>query len=185
MRRSIIIAALLLAACDKEVTQPTDTANDVRQAIAVEYVKVPDLEIRTQPKDDAAIIAKYSAGSSVSVLSRKGDWVEVRVADGSGWAREAGLQGAADAKATESTSTEPRFLTAPSPITSAGAHGEIVFEADVSPDGQVINVRTILNTTGSPALASQNGAALQRARFYPIVKHGQRLPFTYEYRVHY
>jgi hypothetical protein len=185
MKRFLIGAALLAAACNSEQTQTTDTADDAKQSIAIEYVKDAQLPIHAKPDDASPVIATYSASSAVSVLSRKGEWVEVRVADGSGWAREAALQGAAEAKANESTSTEPHFVKAPSPVTGPGAHGDITLEADVSPNGEVINVRTITNTTGSNELVVRNTMSLQHARFYPIVQHGQRVPFTYEYRVHY
>lgn len=185
MRRSLVAAALLVAACGGQETQPTDTANDVRQAIAIEYVRDAELAIHAQPKDDSPVIATYGASSSVSILSRKGDWVEVRVADRSGWAHASALQDASQAKASESTSTEPKFVQAPAPVTSPGAHGDITLEADVNQNGEVTAVRTIENTTGSGELVAKNSMALQHARFYPIVQHGQRVAFTYEYRVHY
>ena len=51
--------------------------------------------------------------------------------------------------------------------------------------GDITAVRTLSNSTGSMALEQKNITELQKAKFYPIVQHGQHQPFTYEYRVHY
>jgi len=55
----------------------------------------------------------------------------------------------------------------------------------VNSDGEVTDVRTLSNSTGSSSLERSNTASLRLARFYPIVRHGQRTPFTYEHHVHY
>jgi outer membrane biosynthesis protein TonB len=70
-------------------------------------------------------------------------------------------------------------------VTQPSAHGEIIIEAMVNTDGDVTSVKTTRNTTGSDALAFKNSAAIQGAKFYPIVVKGRRREFIYEYRVHY
>ena len=47
------------------------------------------------------------------------------------------------------------------------------------------SVKTLSNTTGSGGLEARNRAELQAATFEPIVQKGKRIPFVYEYRVHY
>ena len=176
------LALLLLAACAKEAPP----APPVRTPIAVEYVRGDDaLEIHAAPSNSAPVIARYGGGESVSVLSRRGEWSEVRTADGSGWAHASGLATAAESKATESDNVTPRFRKAPAPVTEPGAHGEIRLEASVNSDGEIVGVKVEQNTTGSPSLLARNIAALQRARFVPIVQHGKRMPFVYEYHVGY
>ncbi|HEV2721918.1 MAG TPA: TonB family protein [Thermoanaerobaculia bacterium] len=175
------IALLLLAACAREAPQATP----VRTPVAVEYVRGDTLEIHAAPSDSAPVIARYADGESVSVLSRRGEWSEVRTVDGSGWARASGLATAAESKTTESDNVTPRFRKAPAPVTEPGAHGEIRLEANVNSDGEVLDVKVERNTTGSPSLLAKNIAALQRARFVPIVQHGKRTPFVYEYHVGY
>jgi uncharacterized protein YgiM (DUF1202 family) len=185
MKSTALLALLLLAfSCANDESAPANNA-DKRQAIAVEYVRADELKIHARPSDDSPILATYSRGGSVSVLSRRGDWTEVRVADRSGWTHAASLASAAEAKKSEVDNLTPRFRVPPSPITSPGAHGEIILEASVNQDGEVIDVRTSVNTTGNADLASKNGNALRTARFEPIIQHGTRTPFTYEYRVHY
>ena len=129
-------------------------------------------------------MTRFTRGESVSVLSKKGAWAEVRTATGSGWARADGLAGHVDASREDDNLT-PRFVKAPQPVTQPSAHGEIVIEASVNTDGDVTSIRTVNNTTGSYELAAKNSAALQGAKFQPIVQHGKRREFIYEYRVHY
>jgi hypothetical protein len=183
MTSRALLALALLAACGRGDTPAP--ADDNRPAIAVKYVRGGDLMIRARPTDVSAVIATYSRGTSVSVLSHHGEWEEVRVADRSGWARAIYLADAAEAKQAEVDNLNPRFKVRPPPVTSPNAHGEIVLEARVNQDGEVIDVRTIENTIGSAELALGNSQALRASRFEPIVQRGERKPFTYEYRVHY
>ncbi|PYQ30884.1 MAG: hypothetical protein DMF57_15125 [Acidobacteria bacterium] len=123
-------------------------------------------------------------GESVSILSRRGDWVEVRTVGGSGWAHAADLAGANAATSQEKNPTA-RFRLAPSPVTSPGAKGTIYIEADVNTDGDVTATHVITDTTNRPELAGRNAAALEQAKFYPIVQRGEKKPFKYYYRVDY
>ena len=96
-----------------------------------------------------------------------------------------GLACAIEAQKAEADNLNPRFKIPPAPVTSPGAHGEVTLEASVNQDGEVTDVRQLVNTTGNPELASRNIHSLHLARFEPIIQHGTRQPFTYEYRVHY
>jgi TonB family protein len=183
-RALALLLVLAAVACEQSESGSGDTSAS-RQTIAVEYVRTGELPIRRGPQDDAPVIATYSRGSSVSVLSHRGDWDEVRVADRSGWVRAAALGTASEAQKAEADILTPSFRVAPAPVTSSGAHGEIVLEASVNQDGEVLDVRLLTNTTGSPELAARNTRSLRLARFEPIMQHGARKPFTYEYRVHY
>ena len=179
--RALLAVVLLAAACADEAPAPPPA----RTPIAVEYVRGDSLAIHATPSDDAPVVARYDAGESVSVLSRKGEWSEVRTAGGSGWARASQLASAVESKAAESDNLKPRFKTAPSPVTEPGAHGAIYLVANVNGDGEVMDVKVESNTTGSRSLEAMNVAALRRARFYPIVRHGKRTPFVYDYHVTY
>lgn len=183
--RTIAVALLLLAgACADEVPQATDSAEG-RTPVAVEYVRADSLAIRAKPSDDAPVVAHYDNGESVSVLSRKGSWSEIRTASGSGWVHGSDLSSAAEAKKIESDNLTPRFRIAPEPITKPGATGHIHLVASVNNDGEITDIKVEENTTGSPDLLQRNVAALRRARFVPIVRHGKRTPFTYDYHVSY
>lgn len=174
----------LAAACANDPPQATDTAT-ARQPVAIEYVRADTLAIHAQPNDGAPVVARYDNGESVSVLSRKGDWSEVRTASGSGWAHESDLSSASEAKKVEADNLTPRFKVPPAPITRPGASGVIHLVASVNNEGEIVDVRTETNTTGSGDLVQQNITSLRRARFYPIVRHGKRIPFTYDYHVSY
>jgi len=182
--RFAVLAVVLLAACNNEMPATTDSTA-ARMPVAIEYVRADSLQVHARPSDDAAVVSTYANGESVSVLSRRGKWSEVRTATGSGWVHQSDLSSAAEAKQTESDDLTPRFKIAPQPVTQPGATGELVLEASVNSDGEVTNVRTLSNTTGSTSLERSNAASLRSARFYPIVRHGQRTPFTYEHHVHY
>ena len=184
MIRALAIALLLLFACSRE-TVVTDTgAMDTRASIAVRYVGAPELSVRTKPDDTAPVVATYQNGEAVTILADKGEWVEVRTGDQAGWARAADLT-TSEGKQQSEDNPEPKFKVMPVPVSAPSAHGEVYIEADVNSDGEVVDVRTISNTTGSEALAQQNAASLRRARFFPIVQNGERKKFKYYHRVTY
>lgn len=180
MRKLLVLAAVIAACARETVPPPTDT----REPIEVLHVTGPGLRVHAQSNDASPLVITYESGEAVSVMSRKGDWVEVRVGDRTGWAHGSDLGSAAAAQAQEENPS-PRFRKFPAPVSAPSAHGELYYEADVNTDGDVVSVRTIENSTGSEALAAQNAAALQAAKFYPIVKNGGRQPFKYYHRVTY
>lgn len=180
-RLLLILAIVIAAACDNE-TVPVKTE---RNPIAIQYVRANELQVHKRPSDDSPVVTEYANGESVSVLSRRKKWSEIRTPDGSGWVHGDDLSSAVDAKKAEADNLTPRFRVTPEPVSQPGAFGEIVLVADVNSDGEVTSVTTQSNTTGSKDLELKNTASLRRARFYPIVRHGQRTPFTYEHRVHY
>ncbi|MGN6186695.1 MAG: SH3 domain-containing protein [Thermoanaerobaculia bacterium] len=184
MKRIAAAAALLvLAACAKETPVATGTV-DTREPVAIRYVGAPELPVHEQPNDTSPVKATYQNGEAISILADKGEWVEVRSGDGSGWAKAADLT-TAEGKTAQDENPQPKFKVMPMPVSAPSAHGEVYLEADVNSDGDVVNVRTISNTTGSDALASQNSAALRAARFYPIVVKGERKAFKYYHKVSY
>ena len=182
MKRIAILATLLLApACKQEqVIVPMDT----REPIGIWYVGSPELNVREQPNDAAPVMATYSNGEAMSVLSQKGEWAEVRTGDRVGWAKMAELTTAA-AKTESEENPTPKFRVMPLPVSAPSATGEIYIEADVNTDGDVVNTRLLSNTTGSEALAHQNVSALKMAKFYPIIIKGERQVFKYYHRVTY
>ena len=182
--KRIAVFVLLLAACKGQTTVTDTGAMDTREPVAVKYVGGPELNVRAQPNDTAAVVATYQNGEAISILADKGEWVEVRTGDQSGWARAAELVDAAAATEQEEN-PQPKFRVMPMPVSAPSAHGEIYLEADVNTDGEVVNVRTITNTTGSMALEAQNTSALKAATFHPIVQDGERVKFKYYHRVTY
>lgn len=183
MRRTIIALALVLVACSSRVpaVPPADTP---RPAIDIQYVGVASIKVYAEPTEVAPVVTTYGYTETVSILARKGDWVEVRTGEGSGWARAADLMGAEQVEPILKNPS-PRLATAPVAIPNPRARGEIVIEAKVNTNGEVVSVRVVKNTTGLQKLADANAAALQQAKFYPMVQKGRRLAFTYGYDVTY
>jgi uncharacterized protein YgiM (DUF1202 family) len=181
MRRLLFfLLVLLMVSCKKEPMAEAPS----RETIEVAYVGAPELVVHAKADDASPVVTKFLNGESVSVLAKKNDWVEVRTADGSGWAHTADLTNAAGAKAEEANPT-PRFRKPPSPVSQPGAHGTIYIEAAVNTEGDVTRTQLITNTTGSDPLAAQNEAALKQSKFWPIVQKGQKKDFLYYYRVDY
>ena len=181
--KRLALLLLLAIACKPETVVDT-TPTDTREPVAIRYVGSPELAVREQPNDTAPVIVTYQNGEGVSVLADKGEWVEVRTGDRAGWARAAELT-TAEGKQESEDNPQPKFRVMPMPVSAPSVHGEIYLEADVNSDGEVVSVRTLVNSTGSPALEAQNTQALKAASFYPIVQKNQRVKFKYYHRVTY
>ena len=181
MRLFVVIALAITIACSKPAPPaPTDT----REPIGVQYVTAPELKVYEKPDAAAAVVATYQYNETVPVLVRQGEWLEIRVGDGSGWIKASDVGDASESQSAKDNLT-PKFQLAPSPVTHLTAKGDIYIEADVNTDGDVVATKVITNTTGSTGLAEQNAAALQKAKFFPIIKNGAKMPFKYYHRVTY
>lgn len=183
MRSTVALLLLALTLACRQEPQATGTV-DTRDPIEILYVGAPELPVHKTADDASPVIATYQNGEAVSVLAKKGDWSEVRAGDGSGWVHAADLVNA-EAKTKAEENPTPKFRVQPQPISAPSTKGEIYIEADVNSDGDVLSTRILSNTTGSDVLAAKNAAALQAAKFYPIVVKGERKPFKYYYRVTY
>ncbi len=186
MKKTLALIAFVGAVtlgCSKSEPATTETT-DTREAIDVKYVGAPELKVHAKADEAAPVLTTFLNGESVSILSKKGDWVEVRTAEGSGWAHAADLTNAAGAVAEEENPT-PRFRIPPNPVSAPGTKGTIYIEAAVNTDGEVTSTKVLTNTTNNEGLAAQNAAAITAAKFYPIVKKGQKKEFLYYYRVDY
>jgi TonB family protein len=187
MKRTILFIALLvpiLLSCRAKQPPATTPIAGVRYATEIAYVGVPSMRIYAQANTGAEPITQYGYQETVSILSRNGEWAEVRTVDGSGWALAKELISAAEADKL-SKETAPRFMTPPTAIPHAGTRGEIVLEAKVNTDGDVIDVKAVSNSTGNGALSTANAEALKQAHFYPMVQKGQRVTFFYQHHIYY
>jgi hypothetical protein len=178
-----VLVLLLLVACGTKRQVPAASAETPRKAIEILYVGVPQLSVYTQPNDVSPVITTYGYTETVSILARKGDWVEVRTVDGSGFAHANELINVGEvSKLKEAT---PRFMVPPVGVPKGGVRGEIAFEAKVNTDGVVVDVTTVKNTTRSEALATANAESLKNAKFFPMIQKGQHVAFTYQHHVYY
>src|SRR3954451_6473581 len=121
MKRVLVIAAIALAACNSEPSNVGTT--DTRMPIEVQYVRDSALKIHAKPADDAPVVTTYQHGESVSILSRRGAWAEVRIATGTGGAHANELGVAPEPTRAEEDTLKPRFTRDPHPVTQPGAHG--------------------------------------------------------------
>lgn len=168
-------------ACGKQ--EPAEVT-DTREPVGIQYVAAPELPVHKWAKEDSPVVAKFLNGESVSIMSKRGDWVEVRIANGTGFVKASDLGTAAAAQA-EKENPNPKFRNVPSPVTAPGTKGTVYIEAIVNTEGEVTSTKILENSTGRPELGLRNAEALERAKFYPIVIKGQRKPFNYYYRVDY
>jgi len=182
--RIVVLALLTLISCRTKQHPETAPIVGAREAIAIAYVGVPSMNIYAHPGGAGEPVTSYGYTETVSILSRNGDWVEVRTVDGSGWSRANEL---IDAPTVEKILKDPnpRFATTPAAVAHPGTRGEIVLEAKVNTDGEVIEVKTVSNTTGSMPLEAANAGALKQARFFPMVQNHQRVTFYYQHHVFY
>jgi len=187
MKRTIVFLALVLPlviSCRTKQAPALAPIAGVRYAAEIAYVGVPSMRIYAQPNTSAEPITQYGYTETVSILARNGEWAEVRTVDGSGWALAKELISAAEADKL-SKETAPRFMTPPTAVPHAGTRGEIVLEAKVNTDGDVVEVKPVSNSTGNVALAGANADALRQSHFFPMIQKGQRVTFFYQHHVYY
>src|ERR1043166_100507 len=135
----LVITAAFLA-CTKSapvvVVEPP-----AKKAIDIAYVAVPFVKVYDAPRAGAAQVTQYGINETVSILTKRGEWCEIRTVDGSGWVLCSELMDATKAKAIADDPT-PRFLVAAVAVPDARAHGEIDLVAKANTDGEVIEVRS-------------------------------------------
>src|ERR1051326_8379210 len=129
----LVITAAFLA-CTKSapvvIVQPP-----AKKAVDIAYVAVPFLKVYDAPRAGATQITQYGINETVSILTKRGEWSEVRTVDGSGWVLTSELMDAAKAKAIADDPT-PRFLVAAPAVPDARARGEIDLVAKGHTDGR-------------------------------------------------
>jgi len=183
-RLLLLIIPILLFSCMQKLKPVAQANSESREPVAIRYVGVPTLKIHAAPNEASNVLTKYGFGETVSVLSHRGPWAELRLFDNStGWVLTSELMTAEEA--AKLVNDTPRFYLAPPAVDPGRAHGEIELQAKVNTDGTVIDVVTMKNTTGSSILGRQNADALKQAQFYPISQKGQRMTFYYTHNVYY
>lgn len=182
---AIALTIVLLFSCNVKRTPTATPKETFRQPIATLYVGVPEMKVYAEPREDAELLSTYGYTESVSVLSQKSGWYEVRTFDGgSGWSRAMELL-TAEQIDPFTKDPQPRFYLPPQQVPNPRVRGEIVLKAFVNTAGDVWNVEVMKNTTRLDELASTNSDALRKAKFYPLINNHQRASFTYEHHVYY
>lgn len=185
---AILTLAVIAAAAVGCGAPEADTASaPPRAPVGIAYANVAELSVHKEPADASEVVATMSQGEPLTIMSEKGEWVEVRLDfERNGWAKKSDTADELVQQDVSAGSGGVRFKVPPNPVPSqGGATGEIVLIANVNEFGRVMSIRTQSNSTGSTYLEAKNTAELQKAEFYPLTQGGKTVPFEYEYTVSY
>jgi TonB family protein len=151
------------------------------------------LNVRRDPTTAGEVVAQVKRGERLALLANRGEWSNVRLADGAtGWVSSKLVS----SDTASSTGTTPRrrggcppdaefhFIQAPLPAFSdnAAAHGTVTVEVNVDTRGIVTSTRVTANTTGDPSLATLAEREIRNAKFAPPVKGCVPKAFIYTYK---
>jgi hypothetical protein len=168
---------------------PASTAASAEErAIGTVRVNASTLNVRAAASASAEVVSRARKGEKLAVLEDSGDWLRVRLGDGTvGWV-------AAQHIVREGAAARPRrgcppdsdysFIKAPKPAFSdnQSSHGIVIVDAGVDNKGNVVSTRIVSNTTGDPSLASLTERELREARFAPPVRNCVAKAFVFTYK---
>ncbi|HEX3071669.1 MAG TPA: SH3 domain-containing protein [Thermoanaerobaculia bacterium] len=151
-------------------------------------VNVSTLNVRREASLTAEVVERVRRGERLTLLAESGDWLRVRLHDGtSGWV-------ASQLVVRDDAAGRPRragcapdsgysFVSAPKPSFSEnGAHGIVVIEATVDAQGVVTKTRVVSNETHDDSLASLAEREIRAARFAPPVRNCAPRAFFFTYK---
>ena len=199
-RFAAALCLLLIAGCGGNTPAPAPSptprpAEPAPAPVTVEEhpggtvrVNVSTLNVRGEASTSAEIIGHVRRGERLTVIADAGDWLRVKLGDGTtGWV-------SSELVVREGAATRPRrsgcppdsdysFVNAPKPAFSeGGAHGIVVIEANVDARGIVTSTRVVSNDTHDDALASLAEREIRNARFAPPVRNCVSRAFVFTYK---
>ncbi len=138
------------------------------------------LNVRSQPSTSAATVARVKRGEKLPVLGRDGEWVQVRLADGtSGWV--SGRYVASDTPACAEKPNADLLSDVPISFHEGAAIGRVVIEATVDETGKVTATKVVQDTTSIPELQARALVEVRAFRFSPPVHDCKPQAFVYTY----
>jgi uncharacterized protein YgiM (DUF1202 family) len=149
------------------------------------------LNVRADASTNSEILTHARKGERLAVLADRGDWIRVRLADGTkGWvsAQHVVRDGAAPSTARSRrpgcpADSDYAFVRNPIPTFSdSGAHGIVTVEANVDAKGEVSATRLVSNTTGDEALAFLTEKEIRAAHFIAPVRDCAPKAFIFTYK---
>ena len=189
---TIAAAALLIvaAACQTSAPPPpsppapaaVQPAPEAAPAPPPETVRVTGskLNVRSRPTTAAASVARVRRGDQLAVLGRDGEWVQVKLADGTvGWV--SGRYVAADAPCPADKASAELLSDVPLSLREGATIGQVVIDATVDASGSVASTKVVQDTTGTPELRERALAEVKALRFSPPVRKCKPVPFVYTY----
>jgi uncharacterized protein YgiM (DUF1202 family) len=151
-------------------------------------VNVSTLNVRVDASTSSDVIGHARRGERLTVIGDSGDWLRVKLNDGTiGWV-------SSQLVVREGAAARPRrsgcppdstysFLSAPKPAFSEnGPHGMVVIEATVDARGVVTATRIVSNETHDDALASLAEREIRNARFAPPIRNCAPKAFFFTYK---
>ena len=204
MRRiALVLALAALARCAApppsaspapipEPPPPAPSAPTEPAAVGTVRVTTATLNVRKEPATTGEVLAQVKHNDRLALLATRGDWSNVRLADGTtGWV--ASKLVAAD---TPSGSAPPRrrgscppdsdfhFTQAPVPSFSDNqkVHGIVTVDANVDTRGVVTSTHVVSNSTGDPSLGALAEREIRNAKFAPPVRNCVPKAFIFTYK---
>ena len=202
MRRSppwagaVALVLLTLAGCggsapapEPSVTPAHDAGTGVpEKVIGSVKVSAATLNVRAEANGNAAILGHTRRGERLSVLADSGEWLRVRLGDGTvGWVSSQHV-------VREGATARPRragcppdsdysFVTTPKPeFSQSQAHGIVKVDASVDAKGNVTSTRVVSNSTGDESLGVLAEREIHGARFSPPVRNCVGKAFIFSYK---
>jgi len=155
-------------------------------------VTTATLNVRKEPTTSGEVMAQVKRNDRLALLATRGEWSNVRMADGStGWV-------SSKLVANDAPSGNPaprrqggcpadsdfRFVQAPVPSFNENqiAHGIVTVDANVDTRGVVTSTRIVSNTTGDPSLGTLAEHEIRNAKFAPPVRNCAPKAFIFTYK---
>ena len=171
-------------------SEPTASASAASAERIIGSVKVSaaTLNVRAEANGEAQIIAHTRRGERLSVLADSGDWLRVRLGDGTtGWVssqhvlREGSV--ARPRRPGCPADSDFHFVTTPRPeFSESQAHGIVKVDASVDANGNVTATRIVSNSTGDQSLGALAEREIRVARFSPPIRNCAGRAFIFSYK---
>jgi hypothetical protein len=151
-------------------------------------VNVSTLNVRSDASVTAAIVGHVRRGERLGLIAESGDWLHVRLHDGTtGWVSAQLVvrdgESARPKRAGCPSDSAYSFVNAPKPsFSESGPHGMVVVEATVDARGIVTATRVVSNDTHDDSLATLAEREIRGARFAPPIRNCMPRPFFFTYK---
>jgi len=144
------------------------------------HVTGSKLNVRSQPTTAAATVARVKKGDKLAVLGRDGDWVQVKLGDGtSGWVSAKYV--AKDEPVCIDRPSADLLSDVPLSFHEGAAIGRVVIEATVDESGSVTGTKVVQDTTNIPELQTRALDEVKALKFSPPTRRCKPIGFVYTY----
>ncbi len=175
-----------------EPPPPAPTAPTEPASVGTVRVTTATLNVRKEPTTSGEVMARVKRNDRLALLATRGEWSNVRMADGTtGWVSSKLVANAAPSGSPASrrqggcpADSDFRFAQAPAPSFNDNqtAHGIVTVDANVDTRGVVTSTRIVSNTTGDPSLGTLAEREIRNAKFAPPVRNCAPKAFIFTYK---